>query len=69
VDEKSGAGQDNAGERFNRNASYFEFGKLLSFKEEGGYEQHTITLNPVANGNVRRRSISEAEFHALIGKH
>jgi hypothetical protein len=61
----TGIDWDNAGEHFNRNASYFEFGKVLSFKEEGGYEQHTITLNPVANGNVRRRSISEAEFHAL----
>jgi hypothetical protein len=61
---------DNTGERFNRNASYFEFGKVLSFEEEGrSYEQHTITLNPVANGNVHARSISEAEFHALIAKH
>jgi hypothetical protein len=65
----TGVDWDNTGERFNRNASYFEFGKVLSFKEEGGYEQHTITLNPVANGNVRRRSISETEFHALTAMH
>jgi hypothetical protein len=64
----TGIDWDNTSEHFNRNASYFEFGKVLSFKEEGGYEEHTITLNPVANGNVRRRSISEAEFHALTAK-
>jgi hypothetical protein len=65
----TGIDWDNTGEHFNRNASYFEFGKTLSFKEEGGYEQHTITLNPVVDGNVHLRSISEAEFHALIAKH
>jgi hypothetical protein len=66
----TGVDWDNAGEHFNRNASYFEFGKVLSFEEEGrSYEQHTITLNPVANGNVHLRSISEAEFHALIAMH
>jgi len=66
----TGIDWDNTGDRFNRNASYFEFGKVLSFKEEGSsYEQHTITLNPVANGNVHARSISEAEFHALIAMH
>jgi hypothetical protein len=66
----TGIDWDNTGEYFNRNASYFEFGKVLSFEEEGrSYEQHTITLNPVANGNVHARSISEAEFHALTAKH
>ena len=66
----TGVDWDNTGEHFNRNASYFEFGKVLSFEEEGrSYEQHTITLNPVANGNVHLRSISEAEFHALIAMH
>lgn len=66
----TGIDWDNTGDRFNRNASYFEFGKVLSFEEDGSsYEQHTITLNPVANGNVHARSISEAEFHALIAKH
>jgi hypothetical protein len=66
----TGVDWDNTSEHFNRNASYFEFGKVLSFKEEGSsYEQHTITLNPVANGNVHARSISEAEFHALIAMH
>jgi hypothetical protein len=66
----TGIDWDNTGEHFNRNASYFEFGKVLSFEEEGrSYEQHTITLNPVANGNVHARSISEAEFHALIAMH
>jgi hypothetical protein len=65
----TGIDWDNAGEHFNRSASYFEFGKVLSFEEEGGYERHTITLNPVADGNVHLRSISEAEFHALIAMH
>jgi hypothetical protein len=66
----TGTDWDNTGEHFNRNASYFEFGKVLSFEEEGrSYERHTITLNPVANGNVHARSITEAEFHTLIAKH
>lgn len=65
----TGADWENTGEHFNRDASYFEFGKVLSFEEAGtSYEQHTITLHPVANGNVHARSISEAEFHALTGK-
>ncbi len=60
---------DNQGERFNRESSYFEFGKVLYFREDGNsYEKHTITLNPVSDGNVRARKISEAEFHALAGK-
>jgi hypothetical protein len=66
----TGVDWDDTGEHFNRNASYFEFGKVLSFEEEGrSYERHTITLNPVADGNVHPRSISEAEFHALIAMH
>jgi hypothetical protein len=65
----TGIDWDNSGEHFNRDASYFEFGKVLSFREEDrSHEKHTITLNPVANGNVHARSISEAEFHALTGK-
>jgi hypothetical protein len=65
----TGADWNNSEEHFNRNASYFEFGKILSFHEEGNsYEEHSITLNPVVNGNVRAKSISEAEFHALVGK-
>jgi hypothetical protein len=66
----TGIDWDNTGEHFNRSASYFEFGKALSFEEEGrSYEKHTITLNPVPNGNVRARSLSEAEFHALTAMH
>jgi hypothetical protein len=65
----TGVDWDDARERFNRQASYFEFGKLLSFHEDSGsYERHTITLNPVPDGNVSARSISEAEFHALAGR-
>jgi len=60
-------------ERFNRNASYFEFGKTLSFtqyqtSDELHYERHTITLNEVPHGNVPRHHITEAEFHALSGE-
>jgi hypothetical protein len=65
----SGIDWDNTGEHFNRDASYFEFGKVLLFREEDrSYEKHTITLHTVPNGNVHARSISEAEFHALTGK-
>ena len=61
-------------ERFNREASYFEFGKVLSFEESSDsqylhYGRHSITLNAVPNGNVRAKSISETEFHILSGKH
>jgi len=59
-------------EHFNRDASYFEFGKTLDFKQyqtsdEVHYERHTITLHAVPDGNVRR-SNTEAEFHALSGE-
>jgi hypothetical protein len=69
----TGVDWDNVGERFNRSASYFEFGKLLSFQERSDsqylhYERHSITLNAVPEGNVRPKPISEAEFHALSGK-
>jgi hypothetical protein len=66
----TGLDWDSYDERFNRQGSYFEFGKALSFEEDNhSYERHTITLNPVPNGNVRSRPISEAEFHRLTGKH
>jgi hypothetical protein len=64
----TGTDWDNTGEHFNRDASYFEFEKVLSFREEDrSYEKHTITLHSVPNGNVHARSISESEFHALTG--
>lgn len=64
----TGMDWDNEGERFNREPSYFEFGKTLSFtQDETSYERQTITLHTVPHGNVPRRRISEAEFHALSG--
>jgi hypothetical protein len=50
-------------------AGYFDFNKNLSFEEirvDNGieYDKHTITLNPVLNGNVNVRRISRAEFVA-----
>lgn len=60
---------DDRAERFNRDASYFQFGETLDFKQdESSYDRVTITLNVVPNGNVRRRRISEEEFHMLSGK-
>jgi hypothetical protein len=65
----TGLDWDKSRERFNRQASYFEFGKILSFEEDNhSYERHTITLNPVVDGNVRARPISETDFHSLTGK-
>jgi hypothetical protein len=50
----------------------FDFNKVLSFEEielDNGiqYDKHTITLNPVPDGNVEGRRISRAEFLASIG--
>ena len=69
----TGLDWDRAAEKFSRGASYFEFGEILSFQEHSDserlhYERYTITLNPVINGNVRPRPISEAEFHILSGR-
>jgi hypothetical protein len=56
-------------EKFNRDGSYFEFGKRLAFTQNSTtYERQTITLNPVRDGNVPRRPITEVEFHALSGE-
>lgn len=60
-------------ERFNREASYFEFGKVLTFQESSDsrgvhYDHQSITLDPGLNGNVGARRITEAEFHSLTGK-
>jgi hypothetical protein len=57
-------------EEFIKEGSYYEFGKTLEFEEtnEGNsihYEHHTITLHPVPLGNVRSKSLTVAEFHAL----
>lgn len=59
-------------EHFNRDASYFDFAEVLPFRETRDsrylrYESHTITLNPVLEGSVSSRHISEDEFHALAG--
>jgi hypothetical protein len=69
----TGVDWDDAGERFNRNASYFEFGKILSYREHSDseylhFDRHSITLNAVPHGNVHPKPITEAEFHALSGK-
>lgn len=65
----TGEDWDQLAEHFNRDASYFEVGTILLFRQdETSYERHTITLNTVPHGNVQRRRISEAEFHALSGK-
>jgi hypothetical protein len=69
----TGVGWDEGTEQFSRNASYFDFGKILSFNEyresdQVHYGRHSITLNPVPNGNVRSKPLSATEFHALIGK-
>jgi hypothetical protein len=69
----TGADWNDQAERFNREASYFEFGKVLAFEESidsGGmqYDHRSITLNPVYNGNVRARRITEEEFHSLTRK-
>lgn len=68
----TGIDWNDGAERFNRSASYFEFGKVLNFQEIVDYrgieyDHLSITLNPVLNGNVRSRSLSEAEFHARSG--
>lgn len=68
----TGIDWNNNAERFNRFASYFQFGRSLAFEESREanrlrYERHTITLNTVAGGNIEARPLSEAEFHALSG--
>jgi hypothetical protein len=69
----TGIDWNEAAERFNRDASYYEFGNVISFRESRDleklhYDHFSITLNPVPDGNVRSRHISEAEFHVLTGK-
>jgi hypothetical protein len=69
----TGIDWDSDAERFNRDASYFDFGSTFTFTEtrEGQYVKYghySITLNPVVGGNVQARSISEREFHLLSGK-
>jgi hypothetical protein len=65
----TGKDWDSQAERFTRDASYFEFGKTLEFRQDATtYQRQTITLNAVRDGNVPRRSITEAEFHALSGQ-
>jgi hypothetical protein len=69
----TGIDWDNVAERFNRDAFYFDFDKELAFDESRRgnyleYDHHSITLNPVVNGNVSARSISESESHRMSGK-
>jgi hypothetical protein len=59
---------------FDRDDSYFEFGKILYFEEseDAGtlhYGEHTITLNPVPEGDVHPKELSKAEFQSLIAAH
>jgi len=61
-----GTGWDKTNNEFGESASYFEFGRILSFQEQSGMiERYTITLHAVPNGNVQARSLSESEFRLL----
>ncbi len=60
-------------ERFNREAGYFEFGSILSYKEARDakkvyFNHFSITINSEANGTSIPKELSEAEFHALSGR-
>jgi hypothetical protein len=62
---------DPEAEVFKQDASYQEFGKILFFSEkelEDGveYSHHTITLNPVPDGNVPRVDVDAAKFRAAL---
>jgi hypothetical protein len=57
---------DRSEEEFTQRASYYRFGKPLSFSETStSYDKMTITLHTVPDGNVTRIPLSAAEFHAL----
>jgi hypothetical protein len=63
---------DSTAERFERDASYFDFDRELAYGETKErrqiiYTVYSITLNPVLGGNIRPKSISEQEFHQLAG--
>lgn len=60
-------------ERFNCDASYFEFGSILSYKEARDakkvyFDHFSITINSEADGTAIPKEISEGEFHALSGR-
>lgn len=62
----TGTGWNRDSGRFSQNASYFEFGQILSFQErDGTIEKYTITLHAVPNGNVQAQPLSESEFGSL----
>ena len=68
----TGVGWNESTEQFERQAAYYQFGKTLAFEETNDlyaihYEHHTITLHAVPRGNVRVKSLTLAEFHALSG--
>jgi hypothetical protein len=61
---------DVEGQKFLRNAMFYQAGEQLVFTETepteysaGQYTELTITLNEVIGGNLRRVGISEAEFN------
>jgi hypothetical protein len=69
----TGLDWDPDAERFQRDASYFGFDRMLTYNETRVerqiiYTTYSITLNPVFGGNVRSRPISEQEFHQLAGE-
>jgi hypothetical protein len=68
----TGVGWNESTEQFERQAAYYQFGKTLAFEETSDryavhYEHHTITLHAVPRGNVRVKSLTLTEFHALSG--
>jgi hypothetical protein len=69
---QTGMDYDRSTRHFKQDASYFQFGKVLSFEEKRDregihYEKHTITLYPVLDGNVESRSLTDAEYSSLGG--
>lgn len=69
----TGADWNDRAEEFNREASYFEFGKSLDFEETRDssgvhYGHHSITLHTVPAGNTHAKSLTKEQFHRLTGK-
>ena len=69
----TGVDWNDRAEEFNREASYFEFGKRLDFEETRDsrgvhYGHHSITLHTVPAGNIHDKSLTKEQFHRLTGK-
>jgi hypothetical protein len=67
----SGVDFDTAANRFTRRRSFMAFDNPLQFSEDyinGGVRasKHTISLNPVPEGNASVHEISEQEFDAVM---